>query len=255
MVFLFDAFFGLIIWLPYSLILGVNFADLARVLVFALISAILSEAFYFFVISKGEISLTGTIFASFPIYTILFSLLINHERPTLVHWLFILITVIGTVIISLPEKFRKSELRKKGFIIWAILGALAVGLADSLSKNVIDKFSVYTFLFGISIMQVPVALGYLELDGQDFGQLKSVFRKFGSYKLTIVGALLNCFATLFLYLAFQKTYTSVASPIIAAYPALMVILSSVFLKERTRWVEKVGIGVVVVGVVGISFFE
>ena len=76
--FLFDACFGLLIWVPFALIIGFNFSHLPLVAIFALISALLSEAFVFYVLSKGEISITGTIFASYPVYTILFSLFINH---------------------------------------------------------------------------------------------------------------------------------------------------------------------------------
>lgn len=62
--------FGLLIWIPFSLMIGFDFNHLPKVLIYALISGILSEAFTFYVFSKGEISITGTIFASYPIYTI-----------------------------------------------------------------------------------------------------------------------------------------------------------------------------------------
>jgi drug/metabolite transporter (DMT)-like permease len=71
--FLFDACFGLLIWIPFAFYIGFDFNHLPLVMIYALISALLSEAFVFYVLSKGEISLTGTIFSSYPIYTILFS--------------------------------------------------------------------------------------------------------------------------------------------------------------------------------------
>ena len=82
--FFFDMVLGIFLWIPFSLILGFDFSHLGMVFVYALISAILSEAFFFYVLSKGEISVTGTILASYPIYTIFFSLFINKylgSRP------------------------------------------------------------------------------------------------------------------------------------------------------------------------------
>src|SRR5690606_12558513 len=133
--------FGLLIWIPFSLILGFNFSDVPKVLVYAFISGILSEAFVFYVLSKGEISITGTIFASYPVYTIIFAILLLGESLQPMHWLFVFITIIGTLIASLPKKIIKSELRKKAYVFWAVAGAVAVGLSDTISKGVIDQTS------------------------------------------------------------------------------------------------------------------
>jgi drug/metabolite transporter (DMT)-like permease len=96
--FFFDMLFGLLIWIPFSLIVGFNLTDILIVLPFALISAILSEAFTFYIFSKGEISITGTIFASYPIYTILFAEIFLSEKLLPLHWLFIFITIAGTIL-------------------------------------------------------------------------------------------------------------------------------------------------------------
>jgi len=162
--FLFDACFGLLIWIPFALVMGFNFSHIPLVLLFALISALLSEAFVFYVLSKGEISITGTIFSSYPIYTILFSLFINHEKLLPWHWFFVGLTILGTIVVSWPEKITKQELKKKMIILWGVAGAMAVGLSDSLSKNVIDKTSAEAFLFALAFAQVPVALVYLKLE-------------------------------------------------------------------------------------------
>lgn len=111
--FFFDMLFGLLIWLPFSLLIGFDFSDLSKVLIYALISGILSEAFIFYTLSKGEISITGTIFASYPVYTILFAMLILGERLTLLHWLFVMMTIVGTLLASMPRKVSRQEWRKK----------------------------------------------------------------------------------------------------------------------------------------------
>jgi drug/metabolite transporter (DMT)-like permease len=66
--FFFDACFGLLLWVPFALIIGINFNQLPTVVGFALLSALLSEAFVFYALSKGHLSISGTIFAAYPIF-------------------------------------------------------------------------------------------------------------------------------------------------------------------------------------------
>jgi bacterial/archaeal transporter family protein len=252
--FLFDAVFGLLIWIPFALIIGFDFSHLPLVLVFALVSAILSEAFVFCVFSKGEISITGTIFSSYPIYTILFSLFINNERLSLYHWLFVGLTILGVLVVSFPEKIKKSEFRKKAIILWGLAGALAVGLSDSLSKNVIDKTSAQAFLFALAFAQLPVAFIYLKLEKQPLSQFKYTLEKFDKYKFAILGSFMTVISVLFLWLAFQDTLASIASPLTATYPGIIIILAYIFLKERIKRKDLLGLMIIIIGVLGISFF-
>lgn len=252
--FLFDACFGLLIWIPFALILGFNFNHLPLVLVFALISAMLSEAFIFYVFSKGSLSITGTIFASYPIYTIFFSVLLNHEKLLPLHWLFVGLTILGTIIVSLPEKINKKELKKKTIILWGVAGAIAVGLSDTLSKGVIDKTSAEAFLFALALMQVPVAIGYLKLEKQRLNQFKLAILNFKKYKYSIFGSLMNILAVMCLWLAFADTYASIVSPLTAAYPGIMIILAYFFLKERMKKKDLIGLLVIICGIIGISYF-
>jgi len=252
--FLFDACFGLLIWIPFALVMGFNFSHIPLVLLFALISALLSEAFVFYVLSKGEISITGTIFSSYPIYTILFSLFINHEKLLPWHWFFVGLTILGTIVVSWPEKITKQELKKKMIILWGVAGAMAVGLSDSLSKNVIDKTSAEAFLFALAFAQVPVALVYLKLEKQKIGQFKNTISQFKKYQYSIYGSFFSVITVLFLWLAFQDTFASIASPLTATYPGIMIALAYFFLKERVKLKDLIGLIIVITGVIGISYF-
>ena len=83
--FIIDVLFCLLIWLPFGLISGVNLSLLPITFIYALLSAILAEALFFWILSKGELSITSTILATFAIYTGIFSFFINHERVTHTH--------------------------------------------------------------------------------------------------------------------------------------------------------------------------
>jgi len=252
--FFFDMIFGLLLWIPFSLLLGFNFSHLPKVLVYAAISGILSEAFVFYVLSKGEITITGTIFASYPVYTIMFAILLLGERLKPLHWSFVFITIVGTILASLPKKITKAELRKKTYILWAIAGATAVGLSDTISKGIIDKTSAAAFLFALAIMQIPISLTYLKLENETYKHILTFTKQLDKYKHSLVGSLFNVLGLIGLWLSFEKTYASIASPLTAAYPGIMIILAVVFLKERPRKIELAGLALILLGIIGISCF-
>jgi len=250
--FLFDAVFGLLIWVPFSLIIGIDFSKLSTVLVYALISAMLSEAFVFYALSKKEISITGTLFSTYPVYTILFSILINHESLSFLQWVFIGLTIAGTLVVTLPKSINRKEWIGNGVLIWPLVAAMAVGFSDSLSKNIINQTSATTFLFALSIAQVPISLGYLYIEKQSLGQFKNIFRKLKSYRFAVLGSFLNVICVLFLWLAFQSTYASVASPLTAAYPGIIILLAYLFLKERVELKALVGLLIIIIGIIGLA---
>lgn len=250
--FLLDAIFGIIIWIPFSLLLGINFSNILNVLIWAIISAILSEAYFFFVLSKGEIAITGTLLASYPIYTALFSRFINQEVLSPLQILAISLTVLGTLIVSTDKSIKLEDFKKKSYVFWALSGAIAIGLSDSLSKNAIDRISMQDFLFSLALVQVPVAFAYLKLEKQSIRLVSRAITDYQKYKFAIIGSLLNILGVLLLWLAFTNTLASIASPLTATYSVLMVILAYYLLKEKIQKKDYYGIGFVVIGVLLIS---
>lgn len=253
--FFFDMLFGILLWVPFSLLVGVDFPRLGVVFAYALISAVLSEAFVFYVFSKGEVSYTSTIFSTYPLFTIFFSIILNGERLMFVQWLLVFLVVIGTIVVSLPTKISRSELAKKSFIVWPLLGALAVGISDTLSKGIIDQTSAGTFLFGLAFAQIPVSLGYLRAERQKIPTISTVQREWISYKFAILGALMNTLTVLFLWLSFSMIPASIASPITASYPGFVVIMAVVWLKEKVLRKDYLGFLLILIGTIGVSYFS
>ncbi len=253
--FFFDMLLGLLVWIPFSLIMGVEFGHMGEILMYALISAILSEAFVFYVFSKGEVSYTSTIFSTYPLFTILFSVLINHERLMDMQWAMVGLVIIGTLIISMPAKIAKKEFSKKAFLIWPLLGALAVGISDTLSKGVINRTSAESFLFGLALAQIPVALGYLKYEKQAIPKYEVVRDQWSTYKYAVLGSVMNVLTVLFLWLAFARAPASIASPITASYPGFVILMAIVFLKEKVLRKDYVGFVLVILSVMGISYFS
>lgn len=253
--FFFDMVVGIFVWVPFALIVGVDFSRMGEILIYAVISGILSEAFVFYVFSKGEVSYTSTIFSTYPLFTILFSVLLNHERLLPIQWALVGLVILGTLIVSIPEKINKAELAKKSFIIWPLFGALAVGISDTLSKGIIDKTSAESFLFGLAIAQIPVALGYLKYERQAIPRLKKIRAEWATYKYAALGSVMNVLTVLFLWLAFARAPASIASPITASYPGFVILLAIVFLKEKVARNDYAGFVLIVTSVMGISYFS
>ena len=234
--FFFDATFGLILWIPLAIFFGIKLALFKEVLLYAILSAILSEALVFYSLSKGQLSITTILIGSYPIYTILFSYLVNNEVLTPPLTAFVGITIFGTLISYLPSKLNRKELRKSGAILWPVVAAVAIGLSDTLSKRVINKTMDFTFLFALALVQVPVALVYLNLEKQNIlKELSEIKTKTYDYKNAIAGSLFNIIGTGLLWIAFSKTLASIASPITATSGVLVIIISLLFLDEKISW--------------------
>jgi drug/metabolite transporter (DMT)-like permease len=237
LTFAMDACWGLLIWIPYALFAGIDFSQIPQVLPYALLSGILSEAFVFFALSRGEISLTGSLFATYPIFTILFSHFINHDQLNAMQWITILLVIFGTVLITLPTRVKNGLKQKKMYLVWPLLAAFAVGISDTLSKHVIDQTSAPTFLFCLSLAQIPVAIGYLLITYKHhMSKLLAISTKIitkpSDYRFAYLGSLGSVFCVLFLWLSFGTTIASIASPLTASYPLYIVFFAHLILKEK-----------------------
>src|SRR3989344_161427 len=251
--FFFDMVFGVLLWLPLAIYFGVNLASFNEVLIYAIISAILSEAVVFYALSKGQLSITSILIGSYPIYTILFSFLINKELLTLSQSLFVALTIIGTLISYLPSKLSREELKKSGALIWPLIAAVGIGLSDTLSKKIITKTEDFTFLFVLALVQIPVAFIYLKLEKQNIIKKMQVIRqKAYDYKNAIAGSLFNIIGTGLLWIAFSRTLASIASPITATSGVLVIIISLLFLDEKISLRQILGIFLVILGIIGIA---
>jgi drug/metabolite transporter (DMT)-like permease len=251
--FLFDALWGIIIWIPFALITGIQTEGIGLVFLYALLSAILAEAFIFFVLSKGKLSITGTIFATYPIFTIIISRFVNNEMLSFEGVIFVGLTMIGVIVLSLPEKLKRTDLKNKSYVIYPLLGALAVGVSDSLSKNILNQTTHSTFLFCLSLTQIPVAIGYYLVDNQKISDLGKIFGNIKKYRYSISSSFLIVFSLIFFWLTFENAPASIASPLTATYPAFVVVFAWAFLGEQLVKKDIIGVLLSLVGIIGSSF--
>lgn len=137
--------FGLIIWIPVGFIFGATLNGIVNCLLYAVISAILSEALVFYALSKGDLSISTVLIATYPVYTLLFSFLINNEKLTLVQILLVLITIIGTILTAFESDFKLKKLRSLSIVI-PLITAISISISDTLTKGIINETSSFDFL-------------------------------------------------------------------------------------------------------------
>lgn len=255
--FLFDSFFGLLIWVPLAVFMGISGSvSWGEAFFYALISAILSEAIVFYALSHGELSVTATILATYPVYTVVFSRILNNEVLSPSVLFFVILAITGSILASTPDKINRKELSLHSGIVWPFVAAICIGLSDTISKGYINRSDDFSFLFSLGLIQIPVALVYLRIEKESLLKaVKGVVSKVGGYKNALLGGLFNIIGTGFLWLSFSYAPASIASPITGTNGALTVILSRTLLNEKISKRKYLGIILAFIGVLGISILK
>ena len=255
--FFFDAIFGLLIWVPLALVMGVNIGiGLKEAAIFAVISAVLSEAIVFYALSHGELAVTATVLATYPVYTVFFSRVLNDEVLSTGLLFFVAIAIFGSVFASLPDKVSRNDLKLRKEIMWPFVAAICIGLSDTISKGYINRSGDFSLLFMLGFVQIPVALAYLRIERESVVKaIKGTFKKFETYKFALLGGLFNIIGTGFLWLSFSYAPASIASPITGASGSLTVLLSHYVLKDKISARKYVAIAITFVGIIGIAVLK
>lgn len=250
--FLFDMLFGILIWIPIGFIFGATVSGVISCLAYAVISAILSEALVFYALSKGNLSVSTVLISTYPVYTLLFSLLINNEKLFPIQIILVLITIIGTILTAFDKEFKFKNMKDFSVII-PFVTAIAIGLSDTLTKGIINITSSFDFIVAIALVQIPVALIYLMIAKQNLKKIILDLKQgVKEYKYSIIGSLLNVLGTGCLLISFNYTYASIASPLTAIYTPFVLIYSFVSLKEKINKVNLCGIIFALIGALGIT---
>ncbi len=246
------SFFCMAMWLPVGLLAGFSTDHAIEGIIVGLVSAIFGQAIYIYVLSKGEVSITAAILSTFSIYTIIFSVLFNHETLTTITYLLVLLAIIGTAIVTIPKHLDKKDLQKVNYILLAVFAAIAIGASDVFTKHYITKTTLGTFLVYVSVAQLVVSFVYAKLSKEKLNQLNVAFHRLNDYKYALIGTGLVALATLSLFAAFNFSPASLVSPIVATYPVFTGILAVMLLGEKLEKKELIGLSLVVIAVIGVG---
>jgi uncharacterized membrane protein len=235
--------FGLMIFLPFSLINGVQFDHVLQIAPIALIIATLFLCFYY-AINHGQISLTGTIVGTYPVVTVVLSLLFLNESPSVYQKLAIALAILGTALVASPSRIGK--IRMGTWFWWAIFAVFAIGIADFLIKLLLNQYDIYTYLFTFGLCSATVNLILLLLDKKG-----RVLPKINARQNlpTLTGVAMMEVGFFVFHLALVDGYVSLVSPISGIYVAITALLAWIFLKEKIDKIHFVGIALAAIGVI------
>lgn len=245
-------FFTLLIYIPSALILGkfsFSIPSLPIVGIIALAGA--TYMIFFYAIEKGDISLTGSLSAIYPISTVVLAFIFLQERISWVQIGGIIIAITGVLLIALPINKFESALRKhKTWLIWGIVSALLSGSGDFLNKVAVNHVGPYTQMITIALLAQVLSIGNYAIDKEGRKLPKLSFHKFFP---TILGTLFAVVGFVPFFLAFQAGPASLVVPASSIYPALVVLFAWIFLGERITKQQGLGIAGIIVGIMLLGF--
>lgn len=200
-------------------------------------------------IGKGEVSLTGTILAAYPLTTIILSGIFLHEQLGIFQKIAILLIILGSVLIAMPKNIKSFKFAD--WVYWAIFGAILIGSGDFLAKVGISKSNAYTWLFFLALAGLPCILVNFLIDKK--GRVIPEFN-WQKFMPTIIGVGMVSLGIVPFNLAFQYGLASLVAPVSSSYVVLTAVLAFFFLKERINKVQLAGIistslGIILLGIV------
>jgi len=236
---------SLLVWVPLALAL--NGFRLPRptwpVLLAVLAAAAIYQLFYYS-LSKGQLSLMGTIIAAFPLFTILLSHLFLGERLTGLQYAGLALLLGGGVLVALPNRPVPGAARNLSWVLWGALGAACIGTGDFLSKFSVNRVGPYANLMLLALFNnLASGVNYL-LDRGNRSAPPMFSRRFLP---TLFGILIHLAGALLFLIAFGFGPASLVSSVSSIYPALVVLLAVRFLKEKISRRQGAGIASIVAG--------
>jgi uncharacterized membrane protein len=235
---------GLVGYLAFAFFLGIRGSGFSLTSFLILTFVTSTYLLYFYVTSMADISLVGTIWACYPITTMLFSVLFLGERVTPLQVFFVLIILFGVALIGLPQKLKGMK-----FELWfwlAVFCAGLVGFSDFLVKVVIGRVPMgdYYLIYALSGIPGMLLAFLLDKKGRVLPNLSKSLWLFAS-----VGGLLFVLGNIFFFMSFSKGPASLVAPVSSSYQAITVLLAIIFLKEKIRKVQALGVALAVLGII------
>jgi len=245
-------FFTLLIYIPAALVLGkFSFSIPSLPVIFIITLAGLSYMIFFYAIEKGDISLTGSLSAIYPISTVLLAFIFLHERISLLQTIGIIVAITGVILIALPTSKLESAIHKhKTWLIWGIVSALLSGTGDFFNKVAVNQVGPYSQMITIALVAQALSVGNYMIDKKGRKLPKLSFNKFFP---TLVGTFFAVLGFVPFFLAFHVGPASLVTPATSIYPAIVVILANIFLHERITKQQGVGIGGIILGIMLLGF--
>jgi drug/metabolite transporter (DMT)-like permease len=207
--------------------------------------------FFYEGLKTGPVSLVGTIGASFAALVVVFSLIFLKETITAIQIVSIIIIFIGLFLSTLDlQALKKGKLTLSKGIVFAFIAMICWGIGYTFIKIPIREIGWFwpNAFIGFMFPFFYLFIRFKKIRIVSPNQNK-VF-----ILLIICSLLYSIGGTAFNY-ALSKGLSSIVAPISAAYPALLVLLVFIFLKDKITKQQIFGIITTILGIVFLALYS
>jgi drug/metabolite transporter (DMT)-like permease len=207
---------------------------------------------YFRGLSKGKATVISPVYSTYAAFAVLISFLIFNETIVGITWLGLGIVFLGTLLASFDyNEFRKIDFELRDLtrgIKETLLAALLIGIYFPIWDRFLAREGWMILLLLGYIFSFAILMGISFLKKK---KLKIKNKKL--WKWFFIIGFLNTIAFFFVIGGFKRTtYTSIISVISATSPIIVITLARIFLREKISLTQKLGIVLVLIGLVIIS---
>lgn len=238
----------------------VHLSDWALFALTGFVCVIVSMTLYQLAIVYDEASTVAVLFSCNPVFALIFSYLILHERLGRANLIAVIVSLIGLLVIVNP-----SHLSRPLGLVLAISSALTFGLYSIISRygSVRHHFNgivmtAYTFLAGSIELFILVLITHIPAvaTALDQGGLLSQFSRIPVLQnvtlthfwlLFFIGVCVTGGGFAFYFLAMERSDVSTASLVFFIKPGLAPILAAMILGEHITGETIVGIVIILIG--------
>lgn len=207
-------------------------------------------ALYLKLLRTGKVSIVVPILSAWALVTSALGLIFLHESINLLKILSVLAVVAGIIILS--AKWSETRKQAVSFFRPQIVLALLAVLGWGFYFFFLSPISKQTGWFLTTLLtRVFVTLTLFVLLLPQLKKKVGIFSKI-PWKILLSAALFDVFAFTSFNLAISKYEVSFVSIIASASPLVTVILAATVLKERLNNVQKIGVALVIGGIIGLQ---
>lgn len=238
---------SLFIYIPSALILS-GFSITrppSIVFIYLFLSSMLYHLF-FYAISKGQISLTGTVVAGYPVVTIILSYFFLGERLTVFQYAGIVLILFGCVIVALPKSHPLKRSGNYSWILWGMAGAVTLGTGDFITKLSVNIVGAYNHIFFLALVSNGVSALNLVVD-RKHRKVPVFLHK--SFLGTFIGIVIHLIGAVLFLTAFNFGKVSLIVSVSSIYPALIALMAVKFLREKVTGIQGGGIATAIIGLI------
>jgi len=221
---------------------------IASFVIIMTLSGTIGQIAFYKGLKKGNVSVVSPLANSWPLVTVLVSIIFLKEAPTMLQILAIIILLFGGALISFRYKDLFSINIKKAAVgvPYALVALLCWGIYFVFLDLLVERIGWFLPIFLGTILIIVSALPYAKITNKNISIPTNVL-------IILIFAGVFEDIALFLYaIAVSSEFNFLIAPLGALVPLITIILAWILLKEKLVFNQYIGIIVVLVGLVLIA---